>query len=73
MNEAPGNPRHLDERAAFARGKQDTPNRLGKVAVFSGSESDGIAMTGEEDPLAEVDTDGFADIIDEFTATEKQQ
>src|SRR5687767_5457129 len=59
MNEAPGNPRHRDERAVFAGDQQGTPDRLGRIDVFSGSESDGIAMTGEEDPLAEVDTDGF--------------
>jgi len=43
MNEAPGNPRHRDERAVFARDQQDTPDRLGRIDVFSGSESAGFA------------------------------
>ena len=73
MTETPGNRRHSDERAALARDQQGTPDRVGEVDVFAGHEPDGIAMTGEEDPFAEVDTDGFADIVAEFAATEKRR
>lgn len=73
MDESRGDGRHFDERAALARDRQETPDRIGRVDVFAGREPDGIPMTGEEDPLAEVDTDGFADIIAEFAATEKRR
>lgn len=71
MGKTSGNPREPAERQAFVRDRQETPSRIGTVDVFAGGEPDGIAMTGEEDPFAEVDTDGFADIVAEFAASEK--
>lgn len=72
MSETPGNERQPDERLALARDKQRSPEREGRVDVFAGPEPDGIPMTGEEDPLAEVDTDDFPDIVAEFAATERE-
>ncbi|MBO9622481.1 MAG: hypothetical protein J7500_07195 [Sphingomonas sp.] len=72
MRETPGNERKQDERETLARDRQQPPEKEGRVDALAGREPDGIPMTGEEDPFAEVDTDGFTDIVAEFAASERE-
>lgn len=72
MNETPGNGRTADERDALARDQQTPPSREGRVDALAGPEPDDIPMTGEEDPLAEVDTGDFAEVVAEFAASERR-
>lgn len=71
MNETPGNDT-ADERDALARDRQTPPSREARVDALAGSEPDDIPMTGEEDPLAEVDTGDFAEVVAEFAASERR-
>ena len=73
MNETQGNGRDPLERSVLACDKQNAPPREGRVDALAGSEPDGIPITGEEDPFAEVDSGDFAEVVAEFAATEKAQ
>lgn len=52
--------------------RQGRPPRDGQVDVFAGPEPDGIPMTGEEDPLAEVDDGSFGETVAAFAKSEHE-
>ena len=56
----------------MARNRQGPPPRDGEADFLAGPDPDGIQMTGEEDPLAEVDHHAFATIAAEVVASERR-
>lgn len=52
--------------------RQTEPPRDGKPDFLAGHQPDGIPMTGEEDPLCEVDDPGFAESVAAFAASERR-
>jgi len=62
-----------DEKRSGAADPQAAPPRKGQVDSLAGPMPDGIPMTGEEDPLAEVDDAVFAPVVAEFVASERAQ
>ena len=62
-----------DKKKSGAADPQAAPPRKGQVDSLAGPMPDGIPMTGEEDPLAEVDDAVFAPVVAEFVASERAQ
>jgi hypothetical protein len=61
MTTNPERDRTATERHAHAVDTQGPPPREGRVDALAGDDADGIPMTGEEDPMVEVEqvtTDG---------------
>lgn len=56
----------------MAPDRRGPPPRDGKSDFLARLDPDGIPMTGEEDPLAEVDHLTFAPIAAEFVASERR-
>ena len=62
-----------DDRSStrFSIDRQTSPPRHGAPDFLAGPQPDGIAMTGEEDPFAEVDDPDFAASVAAFVASER--
>lgn len=65
-------PRSLPEELQLAMDAQAAAPREGTAAPFAAPIPDSIPMTGEEDPLVEVDNPDFADIVAEFMRSERR-
>jgi len=52
--------------------RQGPPPRDGEVDALAGRQPDGIPMTGEEDPLAEVSEGDFSAVVAAFAKSEQQ-
>ncbi|WP_010543123.1 hypothetical protein [Sphingomonas elodea] len=69
MTANPPRERTEHERRVHAANRQGTLPREGRVDALAGQDRDGIPMTGEEDPLVEVE--GFSDTVCDFAASER--
>lgn len=63
--------RHADERANLAADAQRPPPGDGTAAPLAAPMPDEIPMTGEEDPLVEVDNPEFSAVVAEFMRSER--
>lgn len=64
--------RSLPEELRLALDAQAPTPREGTAAPFAAPIPDSIPMTGEEDPLVEVDNPDFADVVAEFMRSERR-
>lgn len=69
MTENPSHERKDDEQRTHAVDAQQPLPREGRVDALAGPQPDGIPMTGEEDPLVEVEQ--FSDAVRCFSASER--
>lgn len=65
--------RHADERRHLATDAQDPPPQAGTATPLASPIPDEIPMTGEEDPLVEVDNPEFASVVAEFMRSERKK